>query len=99
MRRVSAGAAKAVGSSALLQRQTSALRFGAPGRRRGPPGTPLSRRDCHKIQGLLSSHVFEPPLVVGLIPHLEPSTPTGAACMAGPHPANKQLVKGPSPGA
>lgn len=29
----------------------------------GPPGTPLTRRDCRKVQGLLSSGCFEPPLV------------------------------------
>lgn len=28
-----------------------------------PPGTPLTRRDCRKAQGLLSSGCFEPPLV------------------------------------
>lgn len=28
-----------------------------------PPGTPLTRRDCRKVQGLLSSGCFEPPLV------------------------------------
>lgn len=63
--------AKAVDSQALLQKQSSAMRFGAPGRQADPPGTPLTRRDCHKVQGLLSSHVFEPPLVV------QPCSPPG----------------------
>ena len=54
----------------------------------GPPGTPLTRRDCRKVQGLLSSDCFEPPLLPWPAPHLEPSTPTGA-CLLVRHPPCK----------
>lgn len=57
-------------------------------------GPPLTRRDCHKVQGLLSSGSFEP-LFAPAAPHLEPSTHPRGLLGVGTHPANKQLVKGP----
>jgi hypothetical protein len=51
----------------------------------GPPGTPLTRRDCRKVQGLLSSSYFEPPLLVpARLPTWSPAHPPGLPARQAP---------------
>lgn len=66
-----------------------------------PSGDPIKPDETVvKHKGLLSSGCFEPPLVsLAWLPTWSPAHPLGPACKSGTHPANKQLVKGPRPGA